>query len=107
MIRFSGWIRLVLMSAVLSAPSALAGRTECEADCGGKAGGTLAECTSRCPNGGRDAACASRCTKKFQEQFAACSKRCPPRDNIESPRKTGSRPQPQEFDVPDEGVVVE
>jgi len=105
MTRFSGWIRWALVSAVLASPAALAGRTECEADCGGKAGSTLSECMARCPNNGRDAACATRCTKKFQQQFAACSKRCPPRDNLESPRKTSTRAQPMEFEVEGEAAA--
>ena len=89
-LRWSAWSRLAVVVAVLGAPAALADRTQCEADCGGKAGSTLADCVEKCPQGGADAACTTRCVERFQQKFNECSKRCPERDNIESPRKTKS-----------------
>ncbi|AKQ69732.1 hypothetical protein A176_006644 [Myxococcus hansupus] len=97
-----GWIRLALVSVVLSAPTTLAaGRTQCDADCSTEGGSELSACMSKCPNAGRNQTCASRCAKTFKEKVAACTKRCPkgaqPVAPVEIPMDSGD----------DEGKVIE
>jgi hypothetical protein len=77
---------MVLMSALLAAPSALADRATCEGACATKGGESLQACMERCPppalpskggDGARFQSCATRCTQKYEATFRTCSSSCP------------------------------